>query len=119
MQFGIGQPVPRTEDPRLLRGGGQYIDDVTLPGQTYAAMVRAPVAHAIITRIDTQAAALAHGVLAVLTGADYVADGLGEIVGNWSGRRRDGSPTYRPPRPAITHGWLNGNKAGKIVVLCS
>jgi carbon-monoxide dehydrogenase large subunit len=48
MRFGIGQPVPRTEDPRLLKGKGKYTDDVNLPFQTYAYFLRSPHAHAEI-----------------------------------------------------------------------
>jgi carbon-monoxide dehydrogenase large subunit len=59
------------EDPRLLRGQGQFTDDVSLPGQVFAAFVRAPHAHARIVRVQTAA----HGALAVWTAADYLADG--------------------------------------------
>src|SRR5262245_26650109 len=73
---GVGKPVRRREDPRLVTGAGCYTDDVNLPGQAYAAMVRSPHAHARIVSIDTAAALASSGVLAVLTGADLVADGL-------------------------------------------
>jgi aerobic carbon-monoxide dehydrogenase large subunit len=72
----IGRPMPRFEDLRLVRGGGRYSDDVSTPGQVYAAFLRSPHAHARILRIDTAAARATPGVIAVLTGADYVADGL-------------------------------------------
>src|ERR1700754_1631316 len=72
----IGRPMPRFEDLRLVRGAGRYSDDISVPGQAYAVFVRSPHAHAEIKRIDTQAARAMPGVLAVLTGADYVADGL-------------------------------------------
>src|SRR6185503_21175450 len=72
----IGRPMPRFEDLRLVRGAGQYSDDISVPGQTYATFVRSPHAHARIKRIDASAAEARKGVLAVLTGADYVADGL-------------------------------------------
>src|SRR3954468_10221230 len=76
---GIGQPVRRREDLRLLTGNGRYSDDVNLPGQAYAVMVRSPHAHALIRKIDTAAAKVAAGVLAVLTPADIVADGLNPL----------------------------------------
>lgn len=76
----IGKPVARLEDDRLLRGSGCYSDDVRLPQQSYAAFVRSPHAHAEIRRIDTRAACQIFGVIAVLTGADYVADGLKGIT---------------------------------------
>ena len=64
-QFGIGQAVTRFEDRRLLQGGGRYLDDVNLPGQAYAVIVRSPHAHARIRGLDTAAALKAPGVLAV------------------------------------------------------
>src|SRR5262245_26274221 len=73
---GVGKPVRRREDPRLTTGAGSYTDDVNLPGQAYASMVRSPHAHARIVRIHTAAALASPGVVAVLTGADLVADGL-------------------------------------------
>src|SRR5215468_2237800 len=76
---GIGQPVRRREDFRLLIGKGCYSDDYNLPGQAYAVMVRSPHAHARIRAIDTAVAAAAPGVLTVLTGRDLVADGLQAI----------------------------------------
>lgn len=75
----IGQPMPRNEDARLLTGRGQFSDDFLFPGQTYAAMVRSPHAHARIVRIDTVAARKMPGVLGVFTGADCLADNLGAI----------------------------------------
>src|SRR5205085_11301426 len=71
---GIGQPVRRREDFRLLTGKGCYSDDFGFPEQGYAVMVRSPHAHARIRSIDTTAAAAAPGVLAVLTGRDMVDD---------------------------------------------
>jgi len=71
----IGRPILRKEDERLLRGAGCYADDVNLPGQIYACMVRSPHAHAKILSITTKIP----GVIAVLTGRDAVADGLQPI----------------------------------------
>src|SRR5262249_42192614 len=71
---GVGKSVRRREDPRLVTGAGCYTDDVNLPGQAYASMVRSPHAHARIVRIDPALALASPGVLAVLTGADLVAD---------------------------------------------
>lgn len=73
---GIGQPIRRREDLRLLSGRGRYSDDANLPGQAYAVMHRSPHAHATIASIDTGAALALPGTLAVLTGADMQADGL-------------------------------------------
>src|SRR5437763_8024422 len=72
----IGQPVTRMEDPKLLRGRGQYTDDLDLPGQVYAAIIRSGYAHGIIRNIDSAAALAMRGVLAVYTGADLGEYGL-------------------------------------------
>jgi aerobic carbon-monoxide dehydrogenase large subunit len=76
---GIGASLPRLEDARLLTGQGRYSDDFTLPGQAYAVVLRSPHAHARIVSIDTTAARVLPGVLAVLTGADVAAEGLKPI----------------------------------------
>jgi len=76
---GIGRPVRRKEDLRLLQGRGSYGDDLVLPNLAHAVLVRSPYAHARIVRIDARRAMSLPGVLAVLTGADYVADGLKPI----------------------------------------
>ncbi len=102
LKYAIGQSVPRTEDPRLLRGRGSYVDDFALPNQAHAVMVRSPHAHAEIKSIDVSAAQAMPGVLAVLTGADHEADGLGGVVGPSPFKRRDGSKMYRPLRPSVT-----------------
>jgi carbon-monoxide dehydrogenase large subunit len=75
----IGDPVVRKEDLRLLTGRGAFSDDLCLPGQLYAAMVRSPHAHAEIVGIDAAAARALPGVMAVLTGADTTADGLKSV----------------------------------------
>jgi aerobic carbon-monoxide dehydrogenase large subunit len=79
---GIGQPVRRKEDFRLLTGRGRFGDDVTMPGLAHAVIVRSPYAHARIASVDKRAALAAPGVLAVLTGADYAAAELGPIPHN-------------------------------------
>ncbi len=75
VEFGIGQPVPRKEDLRLLTGGGRYVPDIALPDMAFAAMVRSPHAHARIEAIDTTTARASPGVIAVFTRADFDADG--------------------------------------------
>jgi carbon-monoxide dehydrogenase large subunit len=72
----VGQPIRRKEDRRLLTGNGHFTDDIAVPHQAYAVILRSPHAHARIRTIDTRAAKALPGVLAVLTGADYAADGL-------------------------------------------
>src|SRR5499425_3935694 len=99
MKFGIGQPVPRSEDPMLVRGEGCYTDDITLAGEAYAVMVRSRVPHGIIKRIDTSAARRLPGVLAAFTGADLAAYGTLKCIVPFN--NRDGTPMKRPPRPAL------------------
>jgi aerobic carbon-monoxide dehydrogenase large subunit len=79
-KFGIGQPVPRIEDPRFITGRGRYVDDFDLPRQCYGVVVMSPHAHARIKGIGAAKAKAAPGVLAVLTGADAKADGLGGLA---------------------------------------
>ena len=79
-KFGIGQPVPRVEDPRFITGRGRYVDDIELPRQCHGVLVMSPHAHARIKRADTAKAKAADGVLAVLTGADVLADKLGGLA---------------------------------------
>jgi aerobic carbon-monoxide dehydrogenase large subunit len=73
---GFGHSVRRKEDPRFLRGAGNYIDDVKLPGMLYMDIVRSPYAHARIVTIDASEALKAPGVVAVITGKDLEAAGL-------------------------------------------
>ena len=79
---GIGQPVRRKEDFRLLTGRGSFGDDLVFPGLSHAVFIRSPYAHAWIVAVDKRAALAAPGVLAVLIGADYSAAGLGPIPHN-------------------------------------
>ncbi len=81
VKFGVGQPVPRKEDPRFLTGQGRFVDDINLQGQVYGHVLRSPHAHAKVTALDTAAAAAAPGVVLVLTGADVAAEGIAGIPG--------------------------------------
>ncbi len=98
-KFGIGQPVRRSEDPKLVRGEGPYTDDIGLAGQAYAVMVRSSEPHGVIRGIDTAAAKAMPGVLAVLTGEDLKA--YGGLKCNLPLKNRDGSPIKYKPRPAL------------------
>ncbi|WP_160122671.1 xanthine dehydrogenase family protein molybdopterin-binding subunit [Rhodovarius lipocyclicus] len=97
-KFGLSQPLRRVEDPRLLIGGGRYTDDIALPGQSFGHVLRSPHAHARIASLDTAAAKAMPGVLAVITGADLVADGVGEVPCAVPLKNRDGSPRANTPR---------------------
>ena len=104
-RFGIGQSAPRKEDDALLRGRGRFQDDISLEGEVHACFVRSPHAHADIGAIETAAAEAAPGVLAVYTGADVAADGLGtlpcivDILVQLT--LPDGSPACYPPNPVL------------------
>ena len=100
---GIGQPVRRREDLRLLTGRGRYSDDINVPGQAYAVMVRSPHAHALIGSIDVAAASARAGVLAVLTGRDMLADGLKPIPHAGEHRQSGGHQAQQCGRVAVIH----------------
>ncbi|HTL64826.1 MAG TPA: xanthine dehydrogenase family protein molybdopterin-binding subunit [Pseudolabrys sp.] len=100
-EFAIGQGVSRFEDPRLVRGGGRYTDDIKLPGLAHGVVLRSPHAHAKIRSIDITTAKTAPGVLAVLTSADIKAAGYGDLPVPGGLKRRDGSPMYRPRYPIL------------------
>jgi aerobic carbon-monoxide dehydrogenase large subunit len=101
-QFGIGQPVTRFEDRRLLRGEGRYQGDVNVPGQTYAVIVRSMHAHARLRGIDVKAALAVPGVLAVFTGEDLARDNLGTMRMTLARKRPDGSPMFARPHLGLT-----------------
>ena len=93
-QFGIGQPVRRFEDKRLLTGFGRFQHDVDLPGQAHGYVLRSPHAHARIRAIDLAAARAAPGVLAIYTGEDLATAGLGTMGVPFQRKRPDGSPMF-------------------------
>src|SRR5215468_3913354 len=109
---GFGKPVPRREDTRLIAGQGRYSDDFNLPGQVHAQVVRSPHAHARIRRIDASKALAVPGVIAALTGADALADGLGVIPhkpvptnpNEYPLGGRDGSTIFVAPHPVQRRG---------------
>src|SRR5438552_8942739 len=93
-QFGIGQPVRRFEDKRLLSGNGRFQHDMSLPGQAYGYVLRAPHAHAAIRAMELSAAQAAPGALAIYTGEDLAAAGLGTMGVPFQRKRPDGSPMF-------------------------
>jgi len=98
-KFAVGQSVPRKEDPMLLRGKGHYTDDISLPGQAYAVMVRSQNAHGVIRAIEAEAARKMPGVLAVYTASDL--KGYGPLKCVVPFNNRDGSPMKKPLRTAL------------------
>ena len=116
--LGIGEPVRRKEDARLVTGRGRFSDDLVAPGQAYAFMLRSPHAHAKIRSLDIEAARKSPGVLTILTGADVAADGLAPILpdffflGSAELQRSlpdpilensDGSPIFESPYPILPY----------------
>jgi carbon-monoxide dehydrogenase large subunit len=100
-EFGIGQPVPREEDPYLVRGAGRYVDDVQVAGQTRGYVLRSPHGHARIVAISTEPAKAMPGVLLVLTGEDEALRKLATQRPVTPRKRRDGSPAFASPQPFL------------------
>lgn len=102
--FAFGQPVRREEDPRLLRGRGDFIADRNIAGQAWACLLRSPHAHARIVSIDAQHARQMDGVVAIFTGEDIAADRLGMRKTHFPRKRPDGSPMFENPHPCLARG---------------
>src|SRR4029078_989883 len=113
---GISQPVRRREDARLITGKGSFADDVNVPGQARAAFLRSTHGHGLIRRIDAGAARNAAGVLAVITGEDLRAAGVGYIPYLALGGFTMDPPT-ETPRPALAQdrGRHVGEPGGMVV----
>jgi aerobic carbon-monoxide dehydrogenase large subunit len=103
-EYGIGQPVPREEDPYLVRGAGRYVDDVTADRQVRGYVLRSPHAHARILRIGVTPAKAMPGVVAVLTGDDAEVIKLGPLQPKMPRRRRDGTPAFVSSQPFLARG---------------
>src|SRR5438445_3292819 len=103
-RFAIGQPVPRSEDPVLVSGKGQYTDDVNLAGQAYAVIVRSHYAHGVIRGIDSSATRGMPSVLGVYTATDLEAAGIGPLPPRQVMNNRDGTPMLSPVRYALATG---------------
>ncbi len=94
---GIGASVTRKEDKRFLTGRGRYTDDLNRPGQVIGYFLRSPVAHAVVRSINSSAAEAAPGVVAVFTGKDMEADGVGSLPCGWTVNDKHGNPHKAPP----------------------
>ena len=101
---GIGASILRVEDRRFLLGRGRFVADIAVAGEAHCVLVRSPHAHARVVAIDTAAAAACPGVVAVLTGADMAADGVGPMRPLWAVRSSDGAPMAEPPRWHLARG---------------
>ena len=100
----IGKAVRRKEDVRFLTGHGNYTDDINRPHQLYATFVRSPHAHAEILGIDPARAKAAPGVVAIFTGDDVKASGIGGLPCGWLITSKDGSPMVEPAHPVLAIG---------------
>ena len=115
MKFGVGQAVTRKEDLRLLRGAGQYVDDVTLNGQAYGVFVRSPVAHARIAGVDLAEARGAEGVLGAYADGDAGIVDLVDAATSMPVNNADGSEGFYPTLPHLARGTVR--YAGQPVAL--
>ena len=115
--FGIGQPLSRFEDGRLLRGGGMYVADRALPGQVYACFLRSPHAHAAIEAIELENARNAAGVVGVFVSSNLAADGLGRTAVTLKRSRPDGLPMFWRAHPGLaeTHVRHVGDPVAMVV----
>ena len=96
MKYGIGQPVRRKEDVRLVTGHGKYLDDLKIEGVNYGCFVRSPHAHARILGLEASGALAAPGVVGVLTAADIADTGALPVRGSFNSR--DGSELKQTPK---------------------
>ena len=96
----IGQSVKRVEDQRFITGKGQYTDDITLPGMTFATFIRSPLAHANIKNIDLSAAKNAPGYVASFVGGD-IPEAIAGVPCGWQVDFKNGDTMKEPPHPLL------------------
>ncbi len=116
-ETGIGAAVKRREDLRFITGQGNYTDDLNVPGQAYGVFLRSPYARARINAVDAADALQVEGALAVFTGQDTAADGLGDLPCGWLVKSRDGSDMVSAPHPPLAVSQVNyvGEPYGLVV----
>src|SRR5688572_1528217 len=108
----FGKSIKRREDPRFITGRGNYVDDVKLPGMTYAAFVRSPHAHARIKGIDTAAARKHPGVVAIFTGKDMT--GVNSLPCGWDLRKDKNIPGVVQDLAMVPHMPLTSDVARHV-----
>ena len=108
----FGKSIKRREDPRFITGRGSYVDDLKIPGMTYAAFVRSPHAHARIRRIDTAAAKAHPGVVAVFTGSDM--KGVNSLPCGWDLRKAKNVPGVVQDLAIVPHMPLTSDVARHV-----
>ena len=116
-ETGIGAAVKRREDLRFITGRGTYTDDLNVPAQAYGVFLRSPYARAKIGAIDAADALQVPGALAVFTGQDTAADGLGDLPCGWLVKSKDGSDMVSAPHPPLAVSQANyvGEPYGLVV----
>ncbi|HUK59079.1 MAG TPA: xanthine dehydrogenase family protein molybdopterin-binding subunit [Stellaceae bacterium] len=116
-EVGIGAPVRRVEDERLLTGGGRFADDVQVPGMAFAYVVRSPHAHARILGIDAADARAVPGVLAIFTAEDTERDGIAGLACTTFPKLPPGSRSYCPVQPILARGKVRhvGDRVALVV----
>src|SRR5688572_10358796 len=100
-RFGSDHGALRSEDEPLLTGRAEFTDDLNVAGQAYGIFVRATSGHAIIRGVDVSRAGSMPGVVAVITGADLTAEGLGGIPPVATTADRDGKPMVAAAMPLL------------------
>src|SRR5499425_1695791 len=108
----FGKSIKRREDPRFITGKGRYVDDVKLPGMTYAAFVRSPHAHARIRKIDTAGALRHPGVVAIFTGKDMA--GVNSLPCGWDLRKEKNIPGVVQDLAMVPHMPLSSDAARHV-----
>src|SRR5882672_5347630 len=108
----FGKSIKRRGDPRFIKGRGQYVDDLKIPGMTYAAFVRSPHAHPKIRKIDTAAAARHPGVVAVFTGKDMT--GVNSLPCGWDLRKEKKVPGVIQDLAIVPHMPLTSDAARHV-----
>jgi carbon-monoxide dehydrogenase large subunit len=118
MKFGIGQPVPRKEDPKFLMGQGRYVDDIEMKNMAYAYVLRSPHANARIISIDKNGALKAPGVVLILTGEDYNVSGLGNLsCHSINPMLAGGQPIVQKPHGALVQDFVKCVGARVAIVI--
>ena len=114
-RYGSYHETLRSEDAPLLTGAGRFTDDINISGQAHGVFVRSPVAHGVLRGVDTVAAAAMPGVLAIITGADLKAAGLGDIPPAITFPGKDGMAMASAPKPVLAYEKVR--HAGEAVAL--
>ncbi len=114
---GLGAPIRRVEDERMLTGKGRYVDDLSMPDMCHAYVVRSPHAHARIVKVDSSKVTAAPGIILVLTGEDAAKENLGDLTCMSFPKLPPGSPSYCPTQPVLAQDKVRFVGEGVAVVV--